>query len=328
MRKFLMRFCILLLLFLLLPALPLLKEQPDKTERSMGISPVQKTAEAPLPAYYRLVKTDSGRVLKITPEEYLKGVAAAELPASFAEETLIAQMVASHSYALTVMAKDPAEPLLTDDPAKHQGYLSPAQRKELYGEDFTEREDILDRAAKEAVSWLLTSDGENILPAVFHSCSSGMTEDAANVWGNAVPCLKAVESPDENAPHYRQETVFSAKEARKLLGGYFPDETLADLTFTVEKVSPSGTVLAADISGISLTGQQVRQIFSLPSACFTVGSDGENFIFTTFGSGHGAGMSQYGAETMARAGKSWQEILSHYYPGSVLLKISLQENGI
>jgi len=327
MRKFFIRFCILLLLFLLLPALPLLHDRPKEAENTAK-APSASLTEAAAPAYYRLVKTDSGRVLKITPKEYLKGVAAAELPASFSKDTLIAQMVASHSYALTVMAKDPAQPVLTDDPAKHQGYLTAKERKELYANSFEKQEAFLDEAAQEALSWLLTSDGETILPAVFHSCSSGMTEDAAIVWGSAVPCLTAVKSPDESAPVYRQEFTFSAKEARDLLAKYFPDEDVPMLPVTVTETSPSKTVLTARLGQITCTGQQVREIFSLPSACFTVTSGEGPVTFMTLGQGHGVGMSQYGAEAMAQAGSSWQEILAHYYPGSVLLKISLQDGGI
>ena len=237
-------------------------------------------------------------------------------------------MVASHSYALTVLAAaDP--PVISDDPSRHQGYLTREERKKLYGDAFDARESLLDAAAAEALPWILTSDGESILPAVFHSCSSGSTESAENVWGRAIPCLSAVESPgDLTAPGYRQDFAFPMQEAMDILAENFPDAAPFRGPVKVTAVSPSGTVLTVSADGFSCTGQEFRRVFSLPSACFTITETADTLTFTTLGRGHGVGMSQYGAEAMALAGSSWQEILAHYYPGSVLVKISLQDAPI
>lgn len=333
MKKLLLRLASLAALTLLLPVLALPRPEPrtepsDPPEVPSSISaPAETVEDAVLPAYYRVHETSSDRILKVSPAEYLKGTAAAELPASFTAETVIAQMVASHSYALTVLAAaDP--PVISDDPARHQGYLTEEERRSLYGDTFPARETLLDAAAAEALPWLLTSDGESILPAVFHSCSSGNTESAENVWGRAVPCLSAVESPgDLTAPGYRQEFAFPMQEAMDILAQNFPDCD-PSIGITVKDVSSSGTVLTVSAGDFSCTGQELRRAFSLPSACFTITETADTLTFTTLGRGHGVGMSQYGAEVMALAGSSWQEILAHYYPGSVLVKISLQDAPI
>ncbi|MBR6789716.1 MAG: hypothetical protein IKM31_02470, partial [Oscillospiraceae bacterium] len=229
MKKLLLSLALLAAFTLLLPALALPgPASPAGSSAAPAVppspsAPAETAEDALLPAYYRVHETSSDRILKVSPAEYLKGTAAAELPASFAAETVIAQMVASHSYALTVLAAaDP--PVISDDPTRHQGYLTREERKKLYGDAFDARESLLDAAAAEALPWILTSDGESILPAVFHSCSSGSTESAENVWGRAVPCLSAVESPgDLTAPGYRQDFAFPMQEAMDILAENFPD---------------------------------------------------------------------------------------------------------
>ncbi|MPN10798.1 hypothetical protein SDC9_158095 [bioreactor metagenome] len=71
-----------------------------------------------------------------------------------------------------------------------------------------------------------------------------------------------------------------------------------------------------------LTGKTLREILGLRSAAFTIRQDGENVIFTTKGYGHGAGMSQYGANFMALSGAKYEEILIHYYTGVSIKNIN------
>lgn len=335
MKKLLIRLTAILLLMVLLPAVPLLKDRPPEgiSSAASGESeengfPESQSGKEPseqltLPPYYRVLETDSDRILKVTPQEYLMGAAAAELPSSAPLQALIAQMVASHSYALTVMAADPDSPWISDDPAVHQGYLTPEKRRTLYGDALKEQEALLTEAASQAVGWLLTTDGEQLLPAAFHGCSAGKTESAEHVWGSAVPCLTAVDSPwDQSAPDFQRETVFSKEELRQILQQHCPDgdDTLPwEDWLRVDACSPSGTVLRATAWGISCTGQEIRSWLSLPSACFTLQWEEGALHITTRGKGHGVGMSQYGAMQMALSGSSWQDILAHYYPGSQLI---------
>ena len=141
MKKLLLRLGALALLIVLLPLPAVLQPSEPRKEASSAPDTASYAASAPflqqeLPAYYRVLETGSGRILKVSPKEYLKGTAAAELPAGWHRETVIAQMVASHSYALTVMAQMlPETPQISDDPTRHQGYLTEEERRTLSIED-------------------------------------------------------------------------------------------------------------------------------------------------------------------------------------------------
>ncbi len=349
MKKLLFCLLALALAAALLPALPLLFTPADMPQEAGTSSllpaeektPAASTSQPPerqaagtaLPAYYRVLETSSQRVLRVEPMEYLMGVAAAELPASAPEAAKIAQMVAAHSYALTVMAAPlknggaASEAQISNDPARHQGYLTPEQRKALYGDGFDEAEAALRAAAEQAVCWLLTTDGETLLPAAYHSCSAGQTEDAKNVWGQSVPCLVPADSAaDKSAPQYSQQKTVPRPEMEAILKEKLAVKELPgspESWISIEETSPSETVLKASVLGTGYTGVELRRWFSLASACFSVHYDSaaDAFIFDTKGSGHGVGMSQYGAEKLAESGKNWQEILGHYYPGAVLVEV-------
>lgn len=338
MKKTLLRLLILVLLLALLPAVPFLARRaaPPAEQEDPGSSSTAGAVSAPspavtgevlsLPAYYRVLDVSSDRVLRISPVEYLKGIAAAELPASYSRETVVAQMIAGHSYALTVMEENLADggsAEISNDPAHHQGYLTKEERQALYGDNFPEREAALQEAAEEAVGWLLTSDGQTLLPAAYHGCSGGKTEDAENVWGAAVPCLTPVDSAaDRQAPDFLRTFSFTAEEAAAILREKLPEGDFSGQPpdwLSIESTSPSGTVLSVKAGGLTCTGKEIRSWFSLPSAYFTLSGNKSGLVFATEGRGHGVGMSQYGAEQMALSGSGWQEILAHYYPGSVLI---------
>lgn len=341
MKKLLLYLLIAAMLMLALPALSTLSPKNE----AVSSSPVESSAppasepaaeettpettqpEALLPASYTILD-EEGQEVQVTPVEYLKGVAAAELPGSWDQQTRIAQMVAAHSYALAVMGASPEEVTLTADPGRHQGYYNLEQRQELYGDQFAQMEAQLEEAATEAVGWLLTIDGNQILPAAYHSCSAGYTEDAETVWGRAVPCLSGVDSEvDRENPDFFQEHTFSADELSSLLESHLPDGDFSGPSsqwLQILETSPAGTITQMTAGGATCTGLELRSWLGLSSAVFSIQcGDNGDITFTTSGSGHGVGMSQYGARQMALDGSSWQEILAHYYPGSLLIQAKL-----
>ena len=144
--------------------------------------------------------------------------------------------------------------------------------------------------------------------------------DAVEVWGNPVAYLKSVDSPEgEEVPNYRTQTVLSPEEVKALVLEAYPG---ADLTgapsswFGEASRNEGGGVISVPLGGVTLTGGQVRSLFSLRSASFTVAWDGSQFTFDVTGYGHGVGMSQYGANTMAKNGSSFRDILTWYYTGA------------
>lgn len=291
----------------------------------------EKSAQLQLPTRYLILDADTGEVLRLTPAEYLLGVTAAEMPASYAPEALKAQAVAAHSYALWQMgvqlsAPDPAlkGAFLSTDPARFQAYLSEEDRRELWGDAFDEYEKKLQTAVEEAADLVLTSGGKPVA-AAFHALSSGRTEAAADVWGQALPCLVSVESPwDKDSPDQTAEVSFTPEEAAAILSAHLENPVFDEEPgswITVLTRSEGGAVLKARAAGTDVSGRELREWFGLPSADFSLKWDGELFRFTVRGKGHGVGMSQYGANAMAGLGEDFTAILRHYYPGAELMQV-------
>ena len=157
------------------------------------------------------------------------------------------------------------------------------------------------------------------IQALFFSSAPGKTVDAVEVWGRSVDYLTSVDSPEgEEVPNYHSEATFTAQEFRDLFLAAQPEAALegAPESWFGETVrTAGGSVHTIQIGGVSVTGTQVRQIFSLRSACFTVSCTEDAVTFSVTGFGHGVGMSQYGANAMAAAGNTYTEILEHYYTG-------------
>lgn len=256
----------------------------------------------------------------LTMADYLPGALAAEMPASFHPEALKAQAVAIRSYVLAGPRHGGAD--ICTDSACCLAYLTEDELRDRWGDDFECNMTAVTRAAAETDGQVLTYEG-GIIPAVFHASSAGMTEDSAAVW-SARPYLVSVESPEtpESVPGLITEASFTPDELSSLLGldsADAPSAWLADITR-----DDAGRVGFLYIAGQALSGGFVRSALGLRSTDFQVTFDGERFIFTVAGNGHGVGMSQYGADLLAGQGSSYDEILAHYYPGTALITCEAQ----
>jgi len=141
--------------------------------------------------------------------------------------------------------------------------------------------------------------------------SNGYTEDAENYWGNPLPYLKSVESKwEENHPNFTEQTVFTTDEISSKLGVTLHPASAVPIKITRTK---SNRVKELSLNGETFSGKDVREKLDLRSNDFSIEQRNEHFIFTTKGYGHGVGMSQHGANGMAEEGKTYEEILSHYY---------------
>ena len=286
-----------------------------------------------LPSHYLVLDSKTEELLQLTPKEYLLGVTAAEMPASYEPEALKAQAVAAHSYALWQMGLQLQTPdpdlkgaFLSTDPAHFQAYLSEEERRGLWGGRFDEYETKL-RAAVDAVAGLVLTSGGEPVAAAFHALSSGKTEAAETVWGRAEACLLSVSSPwDAESPDLTVETAFTLPEVSAILSAHLESPALAEdpaQWITVLSRSPSGAVTETETAGAKVTGGEIRKWFGLPSSNFSVACSGDSFLFTTRGKGHGVGLSQYGANAMAAQGSTFSEILLHYYSGAQLTAVQL-----
>ncbi|MBQ8297926.1 MAG: stage II sporulation protein D [Ruminococcus sp.] len=302
-------------------------EEISVSESTSVTQEVTETAES-----YKVLDVSTGEVLEVSAEEYIIGAVCAEMPATFEPEALKAQAVAAHTYAERQRLRELENPTpelcgadFSNDTSKYQGYFTLNQAKQYFGENFDVNYNKIKTAAEEVCDYIITYEDEPIISA-FHSMSSGKTESAENVWGAAVEYLVSVDSSaDTSAPKYLEEVRYDKELLRAKLTSSFEGIQLGeDFTkwLTAGEISESGTVLTVAVGGKTVSGNDIRTALSLRSACFEVKYEGEEAVFTTKGYGHGVGMSQYGANSMAAEGKTWQEILQHYYPGCEIKQVN------
>lgn len=263
---------------------------------------------------------------QMTLERYLTGVVRGEMPAAFEMEALRAQAAAERSYVYYQLAagrKDahPDADFCTDHTCC-SAYLSETAAREKWGGDFAPWNTRVEQAVSDTDGQVVLYNGRPIL-AVFHSSSAGRTAAAGDVWSGDLPYLVSVDSPEgeETVPNYYSTVTFTAAEVKEKLLAAHPELKLSgtpDRWFGAAAENGSGRVETVSVGGTDIEGTELRRIFGLRSACFTVAADSESVTFRVTGYGHGVGMSQYGANQLAREGKTWQEILEWYYTGATV----------
>lgn len=258
-----------------------------------------------------------GEVKEFNLEKYLEGVLAGEMPAQFHEEALKAQAVAARTYIINKKKnRDDIHPQadVCADSTHCKAYLSDEQITEKFGKDWHEKySEKIFLAVKNTEGEIAVYNGEPI-EALFHSTGSGFTENAKDVWGGDVPYLVSVESPgDMNSPVFLNDVTISFEQFCSKVNNTAGTEISPYVGEIIR--NDSGSVKTADLGGIVLTGTKIRELFSLPSANFTVTASDSEFTFHCKGKGHGVGMSQYGAEYFAKQGMNYKEILKKYYQG-------------
>jgi stage II sporulation protein D len=231
------------------------------------------------------------------------------------EEALKAQAVASYTYAKRVTEN--SSDFITDSPLTHQGYADRQTRMQNWGADFERNEQKTAQAVDAVYGCFVAYNGEIAL-TLYHSISAGQTQSAEALWGEDYPYLQSVPSQgDRLSPDFISKSVFEPEEFAELLGISGEGDTAQ----WVEDIkSENGYVTSAVICGKEFTASQIRDLLELKSTAFEILCEEEKITVTCKGHGHGVGMSQYGADYMARQGSSWQEILLHYYPTATIEK--------
>ena len=270
------------------------------------------------------IQMADGTVKAMNMDTYIVGVVLGEMPTDFETEALKAQAVVARTFAWkgSTMGNKHAGGMICTDAACCQAYKAPADFLAAGGTQA--RLDKVMTAVAQTAGQVLTYQGA-LIEATYFSCSGGRTEDAVAVWGTDVPYLQAVDSPgEEHAVHFTALVKIPASELAECLGIQpkgSPSSWVGDITYT-----DGGGVNTIKIGGSVFKGTAVRQKLGLRSTAFTIMAVGDTFLITTKGFGHRVGMSQYGAEAMAVAGSSYEEILAHYYPGTELGKIDREGN--
>ena len=249
------------------------------------------------------------------------------MPASFAPEALRAQAVAARTYILRRVRGGGAnhpEAGICDRYTCCCAHKDDAALRAQWGKDYARNMARIRQAVTDTDGQYLIYDGQ-LIRAVFHAASAGSTECSAALWGGDAPYLVSVSSPEtaQDVPNYVSTAEIAADAVQDAVLDRYPDCVLGDdpsAWFGTPVLDDSGRVASIPVGSETLTGAQVRALFSLRSAAFSVAYGSGAFTFTVTGSGHGVGMSQYGANVMAAHGSGYADILAHYYPGTALIR--------
>lgn len=267
------------------------------------------------------VKREAKNKIDIVPfEEYIVGVVAAEMPVSFELEALKAQAVAARTYALKKIERSAKLDYDIVDTVANQVYYDNEELKTKWKDDYQEKTNKI----KEAV---LTTKGEymvyddEIIDAFFFSTSVGKTENSEEVFSAKLPYLRSVDSSwdEQVSPVFNDQETFSLKEFYSLLGLNYNSQLKVEIT----KTTSTGRIKELKINDIIMTASDVYKKLGLRSTFLNIIQNNDKVIVNTKGFGHGVGMSQYGANGMAKNGYDYQKILKHYYQGIKIKKIKI-----
>ena len=262
-------------------------------------------------------------VKEINIGDYLVGVVAAEIPAEFEAETLKAQAVAARTYMKyhqnnKTEHKDGA--VVCTDYKHCQAWVDINEKMEGWGDNAKKYRSKMESAVSDTSGELVKFESEPI-NAVFFSTSSGKTENAVDVWGEEVPYLISVNSPgEEGAPHFMSEKVMSVEEVKQIISANVEGADFSNGLFGNIIRSDAGGIITIEVGGVQIKGTALRTMLDLRSTNVQIKEENGNVIFNVKGNGHGVGMSQYGANAMAKNGCDYKEILTHYYSGCVVSK--------
>lgn len=278
-------------------------------------------------------------VMNLNLEEYVVGVIAAEMPVTFDIEALKAQAVAARTYTLRRLEQFGASPNpdhpqydMCTNPSHCQAWINKEGRIEAWKNDerysdldFDKSWEKLQEAVYSTQGQVATYNGELIDP-LFHSTSGGKTENSEDYFEAQVPYLRSVISQYEgDSPHLVNEITMGVDEFVSKLKAKLPDIQVDKKNIKneiqISETTEGGQIREMKIGNKSLTGREAREILGLKSSGFDIEVRGDEIHFTVIGFGHGVGMSQYGADGMAKEGSDYTQIIQHYYQGVQVVNI-------
>ena len=286
--------------------------QENQSESNYSSSNSIETNPSVSKKEYISIKRANGQVISIEFRDYIIGVIAAEMPASFNREAIKAQSVLARTYALK--AKKYGKTLT--DTVSTQAYIDTDQMKQKWGKDFETYYNKIAACVDETSKEYLSYDNDYI-EALYHSTNNGKTESSLDVFGNYYPYLISVTSElDKQASSYLRTTTIPIQTINEKLNiNINKDSNIQVLSYT-----DGGNIKEISIDEKIFNGRKFRETLGLRSADFDITVNDNDVSITTRGYGHGVGMSQYGANLMANNNYSYKDILSHYYPGTQLKK--------
>lgn len=258
------------------------------------------------------VKNKDNTVNNIELEQYVIGVVAGEMPASFNDEALKAQAIASRTYAVYKMNTSKGDYDLVTD-VSNQVYISKKEMQEKWGSDYNKYLEKVTNVVNDTKDLVMTYNGE-VIESFYFAISNGKTENVTSVFNEERDYLKSVESSDTNVNNFMKTITISRSEFCNKLNINCDNIVVKDI-----KYNETGRIDELNINNKIFKGTEIRKLLSLRSTDFKINVS-DNISITTKGYGHGVGMSQYGANEMAKNGSSYEEILKHYYQNIDIVK--------
>ena len=265
------------------------------------------------------VKREETNTVEVVPfEDYVVGVLAGEMPVNFELEALKAQAVAARTYVMKKMSDNKNEDYDIVDTVQNQVYISDQELQDKWKDKYQERINKIKRAVLETKGEYLSYNGK-VIEAFFFSTSVGKTENSEDVFKQALPYLRSVDSTwdEEVSPVFNDSKEYSMQEFYERLNLKYSDKIKVEILNTTS----TGRIKNIKINNKKFTGSEVYKNLNLRSTFFEINQIGSNVVINTKGYGHGVGMSQYGALAMAKKGYKYDQILKYYYQNIQIEKI-------
>lgn len=333
MREIFKYIATIMCLIFLLPFLLTLKfkDEIDKEKLNNTVDE-NNIEEHPIYDYgeYKTIKVqkEDGSICELNLDEYLLGVVSAEMPADYEIEALKAQAVVARTYTLytIIHSNKHGDGIICTSSSCCQAWLSKDDRMNKWDEDVKAQNwNKIEEAVYSTNGEVIEYNGE-VIDAFFHANSGGKTEVPANVWGGTdYPYLQSVEtSGEEGYTQYSSESIISKKELESIIREKYKDFSIdwnENNPIEIIEYTDGGRVKTIKIGNKNLSGVEVRSIFKLKSANFVCDITGDTVKFSVKGYGHGVGLSQTGADSMAKEGANYRDIINHFYANVQIISL-------
>lgn len=275
-----------------------------------------------------LLHKKTGAIEQVNLDDYLCNVVSAEMPATFEQEALKSQAIVARTYTIyKILNKKHDNADICNDSTCCQAWISKEDRLERWEENQRENNwEKISKAVKDTSGKIVTYENKPI-DAFFHSNSGGITEIPVNVWGGTeYPYLQSVETSGEDAyTQYSSEVILSQEEVLNKLKIKYADISI-DFTnpddIKILEYTESTRVKTVKFGNHEISGVEARSLFGLKSTNFEITRENDKIKFSVKGYGHGVGMSQTGADSMAKQGSSAEDIIKHFYTGVEITEVN------
>ena len=265
----------------------------------------------------RIYRENTNTIDNVPLEEYVVGVVAGEMPIDFHLEALKAQAVASRSYVMKQIEKNINKEYDVVDTVTNQVYLDNEHLMAVWSDSYVSNINKIKEAVLKTKGEYISYDNK-VAEALFFSTSPGITENSEEIFVSKEPYLRSVLSKwDEISPLYNTTITYILSEFYNILNIDYKN----NLNIEITQKTSTGRIKKIKINNNEFTANYICSKLSLNSTYFEIIQDGSKVIIKNRGYGHGVGMSQYGAEGMARSGYTYDQILKYYYKDVEIKKI-------